>query len=263
MSRFMPFVLALALVVGPFIAAPQTVRAQQCRFVLGFAVLHSVIPNIVGECLENEHHNPVNGDALQRTTNGLLVWRKADNFTAFTDGYRTWILGPFGLQQRLNSQRFFWEPNPNRLPIVPPPRPGDRCHTAGLSLHLVDIDPGAGNVVGTFRFVNETAVSCTFFGYVGAQLLDAHNNPLPTNVVRGGGFFSDDPGPRRFAVPAGGSAIFRLHWGQVPVGDETECPTASQLAVIPPDEFAPLIILVTIRACNGGRLNASTVQPLR
>ena len=44
----------------------------------------------------NAHHNPQNGDGLQETTawhgkGGLMVWRKADNFTAFTDGYRTWI----------------------------------------------------------------------------------------------------------------------------------------------------------------------------
>jgi hypothetical protein len=47
---------------------------------------------------------------------GLLVWRKADNWTAFTDGYRTWINGPAGIQQRLNTQRFSWEPNPDNLP---------------------------------------------------------------------------------------------------------------------------------------------------
>jgi hypothetical protein len=27
---------------------------------------------------------------------GLLVWRKADNFTAFSVGYRTWVGGPSG-----------------------------------------------------------------------------------------------------------------------------------------------------------------------
>ena len=36
----------------------------------------------------------------------FLVWRKADNWTAFTDGYRTWINGPSGLQVRLNTEHF-------------------------------------------------------------------------------------------------------------------------------------------------------------
>jgi len=64
-------------------------------------------------------HNPQNGDALQlTTTGGMLVWRKADNWTAFTDGYRSWINGPNGLQERLNTQRFSWEANPNGLAVV-------------------------------------------------------------------------------------------------------------------------------------------------
>lgn len=94
--------------------------AADCRFVLGFAMLHDLIPNIVGGCLADEQHNPANGDGLQRTANGLLVWRKADNHTAFTDGYRTWVVGPYGLEYRLNSQRFSWEPNLAGQPIAPP-----------------------------------------------------------------------------------------------------------------------------------------------
>ena len=89
-----------------------------CRFVLGFAALHDAIPSIVGDCLEDEQHNAANGDGLQHTTNGLLVWRKADSFTAFTDGYRTWVDGPNGVQERLNTQRFGWEANPAGLPFT-------------------------------------------------------------------------------------------------------------------------------------------------
>jgi hypothetical protein len=51
----------------------------------------------------------LNGDGLQSTTRGLMVWRKSDNWTAFTDGFRTWINGPSGVQERLNTQRFPWE----------------------------------------------------------------------------------------------------------------------------------------------------------
>ena len=50
-----------------------------------------------------------NGDAQQHTTKGLLAWRKTDNFTAFTDGFHSWVNGPHGIQQRLNGQRFPWE----------------------------------------------------------------------------------------------------------------------------------------------------------
>lgn len=84
------------------------------KFVLGFKSLADLIPEIIGEPLEDEYH-AANGDGLQRTTNGLMVWRKADNWTAFTDGYRTWINGPQGLQVRLNTERFDWE--------LPTPKP--------------------------------------------------------------------------------------------------------------------------------------------
>jgi hypothetical protein len=80
--------------------------------------LRDLLPNQVGGCLDSEGHNPANGDALQHTSGGLLVWRKADNWTAFTDGYHTWVNGPRGLQERLNSQRFQWEANPDGLPAA-------------------------------------------------------------------------------------------------------------------------------------------------
>lgn len=78
-------------------------------FILGFRTLADLIPEIVGEPLENERHNPENGDALQQTTTGLMVWRKSDNMTSFTDGERTWVNGPLGLQERGNGERFPWE----------------------------------------------------------------------------------------------------------------------------------------------------------
>lgn len=246
--------------------APATVpssQSQNCQFILGFAALDDMIPNIVGQCLANESHNPQNGDGLQQTANGLMVWRKSDNFTAFTDGATAWVNGPFDLQTRSNSQRFSWEQNSDNLPIIPTPVAGQQCHTAGLSLNLQGTDVGAGNLVGTFRFTNNTNVSCNFFGFVGTQLLDAQNNPLPTDVVRGGGWMSNQPGPMQLTVPAGGAATFLIHWEQVPVGNETSCPTASHLAVTPPDEFDPIIIQAQITACGSGRLDVSAVQPAR
>lgn len=103
-------ILFVLLVVLPSNALAQSI--PDCQFVLGFKVLHDLVPGIVGDCLTDEGHNPANGDGLQQTTKGLLVWRKFDNWTAFTDGYQTWINGPYGLQQRLNAQRFVWEGRP-------------------------------------------------------------------------------------------------------------------------------------------------------
>src|SRR5579864_6657634 len=84
-------------------------QAGACTFILGFAALHDLLPSVVGDCVTNELYDPTTGDALQQTTNGLLVWRKSDNWTAFTDGFQSWVNGPLGLQQRQNDQRFWWE----------------------------------------------------------------------------------------------------------------------------------------------------------
>jgi hypothetical protein len=78
------------------------------EFKLGFATLATLIPDEVGDPLEEERY-AANGDSQQLTTGGLMVWRKADNWTAFTDGHRTWVNGPYGLQVRLNTERFDWE----------------------------------------------------------------------------------------------------------------------------------------------------------
>src|SRR5215216_6784858 len=90
------------------------VAAQpSCRFVLGFATLRDLVGAAkVGDCLEDEHFNLENGNAEQRSSGGLLVWRKIDNFTAFTDGGTTWVNGPNGLQNRPNIERFAWESDP-------------------------------------------------------------------------------------------------------------------------------------------------------
>lgn len=105
---------------------PATAGAQQsCGFTLGFKAIADQIPELVGRCLENERFNPGNGNAEQRTTahhgqGGLLVWRKHDNWTAYTDGHWTWVNGPSGLQRRLNGDLL---PGESPAPPIPSPPP--------------------------------------------------------------------------------------------------------------------------------------------
>ncbi|HZK66064.1 MAG TPA: hypothetical protein VFD42_00780, partial [Chloroflexota bacterium] len=75
------------------------------QFTLGFLALANQIPDVAGQPIEDEHYGP-NGDSLQQTTTGLMAWRKADNWTAFTNGSRTWVSGPFGVVERANDDRF-------------------------------------------------------------------------------------------------------------------------------------------------------------
>lgn len=109
--RFLAVILLVVL--GLVRATPAAAQQPSCRFVLGFAALRDLVgPSKVGNCLEDEHFNLENGNAEQRTSGGLLVWRKIDNFTAFTDGGTTWVNGPNGLQSRPNAERFSWERDP-------------------------------------------------------------------------------------------------------------------------------------------------------
>lgn len=103
MREFPALILAGLLSLAFF--APS---ADAAEFRFGFASMASQIGAIAGSPIENEWHSS-NGDGMQRTTTGLMVWRKADNWTAFTNGSRTWINGPHGVQERSNEERFPWE----------------------------------------------------------------------------------------------------------------------------------------------------------
>ena len=107
-NRVVAAVAASVLIAIPLVSTTLAQSAPEFR--LGFKTLADLLgPGVPGQPLENEHFNPANGDSLQQTTTGLMVWRKADNWTAFTNGYMTWINGPYGVQGRLNTERFPWE----------------------------------------------------------------------------------------------------------------------------------------------------------
>jgi len=100
----------LALALSAVGAGRASAEQMDCRFVLGFEALQAAIPDAVGDCVENEHHDPRDRITRQETTGGMLLWHKANNWTGFTNGYQTWVIGPRGLQQRLSIERFAWEP---------------------------------------------------------------------------------------------------------------------------------------------------------
>lgn len=117
------------------VSLPATAVQAVPQFILGFKLIADQIPNIVGNPVENEWFDVRNGNSVQRTVNpkgltptglprqGMMVWRKSDNWTAFTDGWTTWVNGPYGLQSRLNSERFPWENDPVAPSVSPTPAP--------------------------------------------------------------------------------------------------------------------------------------------
>ena len=74
--------LVALLVAGMLVAiATPAAATGDCDFVLGFATLKSLIdsaegPDTVGACLENEQFHPIEQEARQQTTGGLMVWRQ-------------------------------------------------------------------------------------------------------------------------------------------------------------------------------------------
>jgi hypothetical protein len=128
--------LVLSAVLGSSFSgsalAQRAVPASGCQFILGFLALHDLAPGVVGDCLDNQA-SMANGDALQHTIKGLMAWRKADNWTAFTDGYRTWINGPQGLVARLNTERFPWE-GPDAPAVGPTPAPAAVVYSATMAI---------------------------------------------------------------------------------------------------------------------------------
>lgn len=120
MWRVVPtLVLAAVVAAGAGPLPPLHAAVYDCEYRGGFKTLHDLIPDVVGDCLENERHDPTTGDGLQWTAHGILLWRKADNWTAFTDGPTTWVLGPDGVQSRPSSARFPWEGGAGGLPATP------------------------------------------------------------------------------------------------------------------------------------------------
>jgi len=117
-KRLLVFACAAVSMLTP---AHPVFAGSGCQFVLGFQSMHDQIPAAVGDCVDDQTF-AANGDAIQHTTKGMLVWRKNDNWTAYTNGARTWLNGPYGMQSRRNTDRFQWEivgHGPAVVPMLP------------------------------------------------------------------------------------------------------------------------------------------------
>jgi hypothetical protein len=100
--------VTLAFVIALLPAAPRAAAAE-CTFEFGFRELHDLIPDVTGDCQHDASYASTDGDGIQPTANGVMIWRKAHNLILFTNGWRTWLLGPCGLQSRANGERLPWE----------------------------------------------------------------------------------------------------------------------------------------------------------
>lgn len=114
--------VAVALFLAGAPAAYPQSSAGPCELGPGFAALREALgAETVGGCAQ-QAMSTASGDTQQRTTTGLLFWRKVDNVPGFTDGATTWLLGPSGLEMRAAPDLLPWEPTPTPTPRPTPTR---------------------------------------------------------------------------------------------------------------------------------------------
>jgi hypothetical protein len=78
-------------------AAAYCQPGQQPTFAREVADLKQQLGNAMGAPLECEHAVAANGDTIQQTTTGLVIYRAATNTVIFTDGWRHWALTARGM----------------------------------------------------------------------------------------------------------------------------------------------------------------------
>ena len=222
--------------------------------------MQRLMPAVVGTCLDDEQPNPGSGDTLQHTTGGLFVWRKhpqvgTRNSTAFTDGYHTWVSGPDGIQERLNSQRFTWEANPTGLPAVPP----GRCRSNEMVLSQQHGQVAAGMIGISFQLRSTAAASCTLYGFPGVQQLGGTAQPIPTYLHWSTTRYLIGAVPERTITLAPGAGVyFVLEFSDVPNAGQP-CLAAGSVRITPPNAYRYVVGQVHGIAPCGGMITASPV----
>lgn len=141
--------------------------------------------------------------------------------------------------------------------------PVERCHSWQLDLDRGESSAAAGTVGVDFSFTNTSLQTCALEGYPGMLMLDASGEPMPTNVIWGGGTAVTDVAPVNVVLDRGDSASFTITYANIPTGDQSHdaaCPASDRLLVTPPDAYDSLVIQTMISPCEGD-IYASPVVP--
>lgn len=137
------------------------------------------------------------------------------------------------------------------------------CLASQLAIAPQQGSGAAGTIMLTVQMSNTSSTTCSLYGYPGMQLLDAQGSPIPTEVVRGG----LDPGapapalqpPGQVTLSPGQASAFALQYEDVPVGNETTCPTSAKAEITPPNDTTPAVVTLAIAPCGGGTVHVSPV----
>lgn len=136
------------------------------------------------------------------------------------------------------------------------------CQPAQLRIAPQQGTGAAGTITMTVSLTNVSSTTCTLQGYPGMQLLAASGSSLPTQVVRGGTQFpaaAANQSPALVTLAPQQVATFSLVYEDVPVGNETTCPTSAKAEITPPNDVGHGVITLAISPCNGGTVHVSPV----
>ena len=139
------------------------------------------------------------------------------------------------------------------------PTTTDRCHTFQLAATDDGPNVAVGTVYGRIVFRNISAHRCTLYGYIGLQRLDAHRQPMTTNVMRD-----------RASIPSlvlldpqqQASAGYRYcNVCSPPAQLIAPCPAAPLVEVTPPDEEDFIVVRSAMAPCDAaGSIRVTSIQ---
>lgn len=130
------------------------------------------------------------------------------------------------------------------------------CGAAQLRGKLLDSNGAAGTILFSVTLSNRGA-ACSLRGYPALGIANA-SGLLPVHVVRGGLSLLNDA-PKLVKLAHLGKASVLIAYGDVPVGGETSCPSASTVLVRPPGAWDWLTVKAPTQACAHGTLRVSPV----
>ncbi len=134
-----------------------------------------------------------------------------------------------------------------------------RCATTGLVGSVVGSSGAAGTIETTIALKNTTPAPCSLGGFPGLQLLSSSGSSLPTTVVRTGNYAFTAMPATTVTIAPGQSAYVNIGYSDVPVGNETTCPTSASVQVTPPNALDHLVLSASLAPCGGGTLVVSPV----
>jgi hypothetical protein len=128
-----------------------------------------------------------------------------------------------------------------------------------LRLGVEGTEGAAGTIEVTFGLTNISPTTCVMWGYPGGQMYASNGSQIATYVHRGGTLSFENIPVSTVTIGPGQAAWFNLGYSDVPVGNESSCPSSSTFRVIPPNTTEQLATTITMDPCGGGSVYVSPV----